>query len=371
MSSRNESTTRRLSKLVFFVVAVVSVMGLVGSAWAQAGPFASSKFGPPVPIGGVTGWLFAKQAEFYRQFSGLIRAAKADDSALWGLMGVSFLYGVFHAAGPGHGKVVIASYLVANKETWLRGVVLSLASSLLQALVAVALVGLAASVLNVRASTMNSTVNAIETISYVLIVAIGIRLLWVKGRAFAGSVLGLHGRMNNTDIVTDPKGVPSDHGCNCLDHQSVGAFKCHADGEHDDAHCRDDHASAWGHAHAPAPEQLSGAGGWRRGLTAVVAVGLRPCSGAILVLVFALAQGLFWAGAASAMVMGLGTFATVAGIATIAVAGRATAARLVSRRAGYGAVAVRGIEVAAAAAVTIFGALLLCGYIINERMVGF
>ena len=70
------------------------------------------------------------------------------------------------------------------------------------------------------------------------------------------------------------------------------------------------------------------ASGWRRGLAAVVAVGLRPCSGAILVLVFALAQGLFWIGVASTFVMGLGTAITVAAIATIAVGARGFAGRL-------------------------------------------
>ena len=79
------------------------------------------------------GWIFAKQAEFYRQFSGLIRAAKADGSAAWSLFGLAFLYGIFHAAGPGHGKAVISSYLVANDETWKRGVTLSFASALVQA----------------------------------------------------------------------------------------------------------------------------------------------------------------------------------------------------------------------------------------------
>ena len=102
--------------------------------------------------------MFAKQAEFYRQFSGLIRAAKADGSAAWSLIGLSFLYGIFHAAGPGHGKAVISSYLVANEETWVRGVVLSFASALMQALVAVVVVGIAAVLLNATAATMNSAV---------------------------------------------------------------------------------------------------------------------------------------------------------------------------------------------------------------------
>jgi nickel/cobalt transporter (NicO) family protein len=94
------------------------------------------------------GWLFAKQAEFYRQFSGLIRASKEDGTAAWSLMGVSFLYGIFHAAGPGHGKAVISSYLVANEETWMRGVVLSFLSAIMQAIVAVTVVGIAAVLLH-------------------------------------------------------------------------------------------------------------------------------------------------------------------------------------------------------------------------------
>ena len=97
---------------------------------------------------------------------------------------------------------------------------------------------------------------------------------------------------------------------------------------------------------------------------------LRPCSGAILVLVFALAQGLFWAGVASTFVMGLGTAVTVAIIATIAVGAKAWAKRFADSRSGYGMLAMRGIEAGAAVVIIAFGALLLTGYIVTERMVG-
>ena len=60
--------------------------------------------------GGFAGYILAKQAEFYRMLSGTIRAAKTDGSAAYTLLGISFLYGIFHAAGPGHGKAVISSY---------------------------------------------------------------------------------------------------------------------------------------------------------------------------------------------------------------------------------------------------------------------
>ena len=103
---------------------------------------------------------------------------------------------------------------------------------------------------------------------------------------------------------------------------------------------------------------------------AIVAVGLRPCSGAILVLVFALAQGIFWAGIAATFVMGLGTAITVAAIATLTVTATGFAARLAATRTDYGALALRGIEVAASIVVLLFGVALLAGYMASERLIG-
>ena len=364
-----------IALLIAVIAGVVLLAGVLDAAFAQGGPFGAPRSQAPAPpAGGVLGWIFAKQAEFYRQFSSLIRAAKADGSAAWSLFGLSFLYGVFHAAGPGHGKAVISSYVVANEETWTRGVVLSFASALLQALVAVVLVGIAAALLNATAATMSRAVNAIEIVSYSLIILIGVRLLWVKGRAFIATLQTLNRPAAVGAAVTPvhhhhdhAPHDEHDHGCShhAHDHHQHGEGHAH---HHDHAH--DDHASAWGHAHAPEPEELAGPGGWSRGLSAIVAVGLRPCSGAILVLVFALAQGLFWAGVVATFIMGLGTAITVAVIATIAVGAKAWARRFADARSGYGMLAMRGIEVAAAAVIIAFGALLLTGYMVSERMVG-
>lgn len=125
---------------------------------------------------------------------------------------------------------------------------------------------------------------------------------------------------------------------------------------------------AWGHAHGPEPAELAGAGGWRRGLAAVVAVGLRPCSGAIIVLIFALAQDLFWTGVGATVIMGLGTAVTVTVIATIAVGARGLAGRVARTQAGIGMLAMRAIEVSAAALIVAFGTLLLAGYIASEQL---
>ena len=116
--------------------------------------------------------------------SATIRAAKSDGSAVWTLLAISFAYGIFHAAGPGHGKAVISSYLVANQETARRGIVLSFASALLQSLVAVVVVGICAWLLNATAKTMCGAEKGIEIASYALIAAFGARLVWTKGGGF-------------------------------------------------------------------------------------------------------------------------------------------------------------------------------------------
>src|SRR3954467_6988526 len=183
----------RKATLLLLALAAGALLLGIADAFAQ-NPFGAPKGLPPPapPPTGITGWLLAKQAEFYRLLSGAIRNAKTDGSAAWLLMGLSFAYGIFHAAGPGHGKAVISSYLVANEETWKRGIVLSFASALVQALVAIAVVGVAAVLLNATAKSMNNAVWWIEIASYLLIAAMGARLLWTKGRAFIGEWRLLH-----------------------------------------------------------------------------------------------------------------------------------------------------------------------------------
>jgi nickel/cobalt transporter (NicO) family protein len=368
--------------------------GHFDAAFAQAGNPLGGPRGPAAaapPSDGLIGWMFAKQAEFYRDMSRIIRLAKTDGSAVWTLLGVSFVYGVFHAAGPGHGKAVISSYLVANEETWRRGIVLSFASALLQAIVAVAIVGIAAVLLNATAGQMCSAERVIELASYALIALVGLRLIWVKGKGFLHAARGMSRPLHAVGAAVTPPHdhkhddhkhddhKHDDHGHAHHDHHhghshdhghAQSAAHAHGSHHHDHGHHHhheDEHASAWGHAHGPEPEELAGPGGWQRGLSAIVAVGLRPCSGAIIVLVFALAQGLFWAGVAATFVMGLGTAITVACIATLAVGFRSAAKQIAFSKSGYGMLMMRGIEVSAAVVVLAFGVLLLLGYIAAER----
>jgi nickel/cobalt exporter len=349
-------TTRwsKLAQCVFLVACVLLLLGAVDAA--SAAPFGMPNNAPP-EMGGFAGWILAEQAKFYLMLSHTIRAAKADGSAAYTLLGISFVYGVFHAAGPGHGKAVISSYMVANNETWRRGVALSFAAAILQALTAIAIVGIAAVLLGATASVMGNTVRIIEMVSYGLIVLIGMRLLWVKGRSFL-HLLRPEREEHHAHEHHDHAHAHDDHG-HAHDHAHAHAHDHHHD---------DEEASAWGHAHAPEPSELGGQHWLRRGLAAIFAVGLRPCSGAIIVLVFALAQGLFWIGVASTFVMGLGTAITVAAVATIAVAARGFAGRLAKAKPGSGLLIVRGLETAAACAIILFGVALLTGYMMSERM---
>ncbi|HUZ34326.1 MAG TPA: nickel/cobalt transporter [Xanthobacteraceae bacterium] len=338
---------RRFGALAAAGLLSLLVASALTEAYAQVSPLVAMR---QPPATGIVGWVLAEQAMFYRALSGLIRAAKTDGSAYWSLIGISFIYGIFHAAGPGHGKAVISSYLVANEETWRRGIALSFASALLQAVTAIVIVSVAAGLIGATAKMMGDTVRVIEIVSYSLIVLLGARLLWVKGRGFFRALRAVH----------------QEHAGHAHhDHHEHSHRHAH---DHGHDHDEEDGVLPWGHAHGPEPEELAGPGGWRRGFSAIVAVGLRPCSGAIIVLVFALAQGLYWAGVASTFVMGLGTAITVATIATIAVGARTAAKRVASTRAGYGTLILRGIEVGAAVVVMAFGVLLLTGYMASERM---
>jgi nickel/cobalt exporter len=314
---------------------------------------AQNPFGGPRPsaatepqIGGIVGWILARQSEFYREISATIRAAKSDGSAVWTLFAISFAYGIFHAAGPGHGKAVISSYLVASQETAWRGIVLSFASALMQSLVAVVIVAICAWLLNATARTMCDAEKVIEIASYALIAAFGARLVWTKGGGFIRALQAER---------PEPAVAQQHHHDHSHDHDH--------DRGHD--HVHDEHC---GHSHGPVPSELEGPGGWRRGLAAILTVGVRPCSGAILVLVFALAQGLFWAGIAATFVMGLGTAITVATIAVIAVSAKDVARWLSGAGEGGGTLVMRGIEFGAAGLVLLLGAGLLFGYIAAERV---
>jgi nickel/cobalt exporter len=377
-------TSRQIALNCLAIIAIVMIVdGALQSALAQ-NPFGGPPAAPDAQVGGIVGWLLMKQSEFYREMSSTIRAAKADGSAVWTLLAISFAYGIFHAAGPGHGKAVISSYLIANEETARRGIALSFVSALMQSLVAVLIVGIGAWLLNVSAKTMCGAERVIEIASYTLIAAFGVRLVWSKGGGFIRALQSTYARSGPQLAPVLAHAALHNHGHHLHGHDGHDHHHDHAAAHataaraavpghehaehHDHSHVHDEHC---GHSHGPEPTQLAGPGGWRRGLSAVFTVGIRPCSGAILILVFALAQGLFGAGIAATFVMGLGTAITVATIAIIAVSAKGLARRMTAGREGSGALLMRGVEFGAAGLVLLFGVGLLLGYVASERVTCF
>jgi len=336
-----------------FLTLVLLLAAGVATGVALAAPH---PFGVPESTAGMAGpgWLaelFGQvaiwQSHFYRQLTGAVRAWQAEGGAGWLLAGLSFAYGVFHALGPGHGKAVISAYVLANRQTARNGALLALASALVQALVAIAVVAVLAWALGATAAVMDRTTRWLETASYALVVALGLWLVWTK------ALRPLWRRRGN----------PAEHA-----HDGHAHHAGHGH-DHDHAHAHaHDHAPdcGCGHAHVPEPAQVSGPLDWRRAASAVLAVGLRPCSGALIVLVFALSQGFFLAGVAAALAMGLGTGLTVAALVGLAVLARGGAAWLGGALSAAWATRVRrGIEVLAACAVLALGVLLLGGQLVT------
>ena len=339
---------------------------LAGAAAAQTGrnPFAVAGNEGAVNPSGIGAWLLAQQTVFYRMITGAVRAAKENGSAVWSLAGVSFAYGVFHAAGPGHGKAVITSYLVANERALKRGLVLSFLAALLQGAVAVGLVTVLALVLGTTAGRITQASDVVETASYAGVVALGGWLVGTKGRAFLAAIQADRrgwapvAFAAGGSVALEPSNVAPAVSYrlklrNSPETQARPVPRCEPGHVHD-ASC--------GHVHAPDPATLGDGFSWKSATLTVVSAGARPCSGAILVLVFALAQGIFSAGIAATAAMSLGTAITTGALAITAVLFKSLAVRLTGAGSRRGEIVARGLELLAGAAVLFVGLCLLLGF---------
>ena len=274
-------------------MAAALVLGFALPALAQ-GPFAipgAEAAPPPEPgfFASLTRYVMSMQQEYYRAMAGALRTVNLQQSAaaVWALVSISFLYGVFHAAGPGHGKIVVTSYLLADEREVRRGILLAFLAAFMQALTAILVVGILAVIIGMSSRRTADAVPVIERASFVLIAGVGLWLIW--------------------QAVSRHRRNPRDHHVHEHEHGSG---------------CGHDHA------HMPAPAEIRAVKGWKGMGAMILSIGLRPCSGAILVLLFALTQGAFMVGVLSALVMSVGTAITVAGLAVLTVFSKNLALRL-------------------------------------------
>lgn len=260
-----------------------------------------------------------------RELSGLLQqVAQNPARAGFSLLGFSFLYGVLHALGPGHGKIVIATWLATHPSRLKRSLGLTLASSLLQGLVAIALVVVVLTLLALPARQLHMSSYWLEKGSYLLVGLLGVMLCW-------RAVKRLRGLWRKPVFKTFTAHSVHSATCGC------------------------------GHQHLPSQHQLERADDWRARLMVVLSMGMRPCSGAIMVLLFSKVIGVFGWGMAAAMAMAAGTSLTISAIALFVHGFRQLAVRLggqsappLWRQTGWATLALAGGVVLVAAALVMW-----------------
>ncbi|MER8712768.1 nickel/cobalt transporter [Mesorhizobium sp. M0189] len=376
-----DPVTKPSLRLAVGLLAAAFVMThFLGSAHAQSslGIGTNDGMAPTAtgPFAHILMWINLRQQEFYHALAGAMKAMRQDGSNMWLLIGLSFAYGIFHAAGPGHGKAVISSYMVANEVALRRGIMLSFVSALLQALTAIVVMLLAYFVLRGTAISMTDAAWFLEIMSYVFVTLFGAWLLWRKA---GPAILRLFGANPGYSLSAAHAGHSHAGHSHSAHAHAAHSHALHAHDDHDHAHDHHDHGAqdhahaahdhhshaagevceTCGHSHAPDPALLSGDRfDWRTAWSAVAAVGIRPCSGALIVLSFALLNGLWFGGILSVLAMALGTAITVSALATLAV----TAKNWAVYFAGDGRMGNRihsFVEIGGAAFVFLFGLLLL------------
>lgn len=261
-------------------LAGLAVVGLIGVFWLTGG------------LEGLGHWVQGAQRATQDRLAGAIRALKGGEAgALAAFWLVCFGYGVLHAVGPGHGKLILGSYGLARRVPVGPLAGLALASSLAQAAVAVALVYGAVAVLGLsRLAVEGAADRWMAPASHAMIAALGLWLVWRGARALRPATASLTTGHSHHHHHDDPH---------------------HHDHDHDHASC--------GHAHGPTLDQVAQVQGWRDALALVAGIALRPCSGALFVLILTWQIGIGATGVVGAFVMGIGTALVTVGVAALAV----------------------------------------------------
>jgi nickel/cobalt exporter len=301
------------------ILSILLALFLSISAVAQADPL-TGHGGPPeasvsdqLPLfqSAVTR-MMAMQREMNDAISDAFHDVEENGSqrAIALILALSFLYGVLHAIGPGHGKSVVASYFVANQARWASGIVMGGLISVIQGASAIVLVGLLAIVLRWRQFDVLSHATLVEFVSYGLIAALGLAMLY---RALTGA----------------------------SHHHGIGH-------EHAADHAHEGHAA---HNHEPALDRRL-----------ILATGLTPCASAIIILLFALANEALGIGIAAVVALSIGMALTVSAIGVATVLGRQAMLHVVDRigvqthRLEQGLAVIGAVVIVAASSLEMVGA---------------
>ncbi|GAA4338335.1 nickel/cobalt transporter [Pigmentiphaga soli] len=278
-------------------------------------------------------WVQAAQRDLHRQLAFAMRAAAREgSSAAWILAGLGLLYGVFHAAGPGHGKAVIATYLGSSRVLLGRGILLSTLAALVQGITAIVLVEAARGVFGLSMRDTQHMAVRLENASFALVALLGAMLALRSGRA-----LWRRARAPADDRGLDDD-APNDGGSGSGGPHRAGPASGAAPmpggqlfsaGGRMQPYCAD-----CGAQHGPSRRHIAQPLSLRTAAAVVLSIGLRPCTGAVLVLLVAYSLNMRLAGIAAVFAMSLGTAATVGALAALTVFARGGAFRLLQGMSG-------------------------------------
>lgn len=292
-----------------------------GAPKAEAQPAPPSGF-----FAGLYFWIADKQRQFISTLAQSLRDIKSGNvfAASLVLMGFSFAYGILHAAGPGHGKAIVSSYILADGQTVRRGVQLAFLSAFVQALSAILIFSVVVLALKGARSQIANTEAWVERASWAIVAAFGAWLLFRQLRALLiGTPAHDHAHHTHGHAHHDHK---HDHAAH--DHADQKHGHDHHGHTHGHTHAPGEACDTCGHAHMPTAEALQGQWSWPRAAAMALAIGIRPCTGAIGVLFVANGLGLMWAGVASTFAMAIGTAITVSALAAFAATSRDAATKL-------------------------------------------
>ncbi len=270
-------------------------------------------------------WVWSKQRQFHRALTRELRDLRGKDGVGWALVLMSFLYGVLHAAGPGHGKAVLTTYLLTHRHRLNRGIAMGTTAALLQGVTALLLVyGLIGLAGWLPRETETASLWATR-VSFILLAIVGLYLLVRAAGTLSGTVHQL--RHNTGHVHHDHTGHVHGDGCGCR--------------------------------HLPSAVEIDTVGSRHAAAGVVLAIGLRPCSGAVLVLILAAVMDLVWHGALAVLAMSLGTAITIVVLAIFATKAREWASAVVAYRSPLWTLAAGGVGALGGALLLLLGVWML------------
>jgi len=225
------------------------------------------------------------------ELSNLLYEAKENQltSAVY-LLVLSILYGALHSLGPGHGKLIVTTFLATHPSKVKHSLILTIVSALMQAVVAILLVSILVFLFNNSMRDVNGKTVELISLSFLIMALLGAFIIF---RALK--------KLYTTFKSTQVEHVHHDH---------------HEHDHHDhDGHC-------CGHKHFASAEEINNATTWQAYAGIIVSIGIRPCTGAIMALLFANVIGIYWLGVVSAFMMAIGTAITTSTIALLTISGK-------------------------------------------------